>query len=113
MLRDTKSESCSSPSDDTGVINNSSGGNFSVIFRPGETPISSGITPTSEHDTMSTHRYSTHTASRLSGVHSRPEEGNFLSDFSLSFFILNQNLIYSYSANKFTKLKSKHCVVSA
>ncbi|XP_055320939.1 nuclear factor 1 C-type isoform X2 [Sitodiplosis mosellana] len=74
LLRDTKSESCSSPSDDAGVINNSSAGSFSVIFRPGETPISSGITPTSDHDTMSSHRYSTHTASRLSGVHSRPEE---------------------------------------
>lgn len=85
-MRDTKSESCSSPSDDTGVINNSSGGNFSVIFRPGETPISSGITPTSDHDTLSTHRYSTHTASRLSGVHSRPEEGNCLSVF---FFLEN------------------------
>lgn len=74
LLRDTKSESCSSPSDDTGVINNSSSGSFSVIFRPGETPISSGITPTSDHDTLSSHRYSTHT--RLTGVHSRPEEGN-------------------------------------
>lgn len=76
LLRDTKSESCSSPSDETGVINNSSAGSFSVIFRPGDTPISSGITPTSEHDTLSSHRYSTHTASRLSGVHSRPDEGN-------------------------------------
>lgn len=75
LLRDTKSESCSSPSDEVGVINNTSAGSFSVIFRPGETPISSEITPTSEHDTLSSHRYSTHTASRLSGIHSRPDEG--------------------------------------
>lgn len=78
LLRDTKSESCPSPSDDTGVINNSSTGGFSVIFRPGETAINSGLntnTTASDPDVLSTHRYSTHTASRLAGVHSRADEG--------------------------------------
>lgn len=75
LLRDTKSESCSSPSDDTGVIHNSSSGGFSVIFRPGETPISSGITPTSDPDSLPSHRYSAHTASRLASVHSRNDDG--------------------------------------
>lgn len=101
LLRDTKSESCSSPSDDAGVINNSTAGSFSVIFRPGETPISSGITPTSDHDTLSSHRYSTHTASRLSGVHSRPEEGKCTNKtpwISCNFFFF---LIYPFSLTQF------------
>lgn len=96
LLRDTKSESCSSPSDETGVINNTSSGSFSVIFRPGETP----ITPTSEHDTLSSHRYSTHTASRLSGIHSRPDEGNYKAFLSSIFWwrkkkSSNQNFIFT------------------
>lgn len=68
LLRETKSESCSSPSDESGVINNSHSGGFSVIFRPGDTP-------TSDHDSLPSHRYTTHTTSRLTGVHSRPDEG--------------------------------------
>lgn len=68
LLRETKSESCSSPSDESGVINNSNSGGFSVIFRPGDTP-------TSDHDSLPSHRYTTHTTSRLAGVHSRPDEG--------------------------------------
>lgn len=95
LLRDTKSESCSSPSDETGVINNSSSGSFSVIFRPGETPISSGITPTSEHDTLSSHRYSTHTASRLSSVHSRPDEGIYI--YIYTTFSMEKIKFYTHS----------------
>lgn len=78
LLRETKSETCSSPSDDTTVINNSNSGGFSVIFRPGETSINSGLnnnTSGTDADTIASHRYSTHPSSRLTGIHSRADDG--------------------------------------
>lgn len=86
LLRDTKSESCSSPSDDAGGMNSSSTGGFSVIFRPGDSVINSGVSTntTSDADTLSSHRYSAHTASRLAGVHSRNDDGIY-SEYNIRY----------------------------
>lgn len=88
LLRETKIESCSSPTDDNSVINSNNAGGFSVIFRPSDPSINSGLSTNASitEDGISSHRYPSHASSRLVGIHSRPEDGNHN--------ILFENFIY-------------------